>query len=171
MKSMITAFTILTVLSSCSSSKKYTDINAIGSQNTSYVFTLSRSSDDVRIVKKGPSVSATRDPSNREVFENSINQIAKDNNIKIEFSNAAINFHDDQVQVKSEIISAKWIFTATSATMLTEMKYTVNDKNYLITGMFKNWSGGEKAKILFKSITDANYKMLEQLAKNNNTIQ
>ncbi|MEM6737741.1 MAG: hypothetical protein AAF620_16885 [Bacteroidota bacterium] len=164
MKKILAHFFVLCITISCTSFKKYSDISQNLSNDKEYVFTLTRSSDDKKIVKIGPNLGETKTPSNRAMFERSIVQIAADTNLNISFSNYELKNDTNQIRIKSEIKSIEWKF-AMIANMFVEMEYEVDSKKYYITGNYKKWSGGTKTESLLNSIQDANYQLLKTLSE------
>ncbi|MEQ9230199.1 MAG: hypothetical protein RIF46_05910 [Cyclobacteriaceae bacterium] len=160
---LVTLIPFCLVLLGCSSSQSY--VNALNSSNARgrFIFTLEPSSDNVRIVKRGPHRNETRDPNNREIFRISLNEIAKETKLNIEYYGELGLSSEQATHVSCELMSAEWIFTLSSATMVTKFKYIVEGKEYFINGEHKNMTGGTKSNNLLKSIINANYKFLIQV--------
>ncbi len=102
----------------------------------------------------------TGDPNNRQLFIISLNEITKETKLNIEYFGEIGLSSELATHVSCELMSAEWIFTLSSATMVTKFKYVVNGKEYFINGEHKNMTGGTKSNNLLRSITNANYKFL-----------
>ena len=168
-KIILISLFLITIFCSCSTPMKYQNnmFNRTFYENKTIYFTLSGSSDFIRIVKEGPNRGETKTPNNREIFKKSIEDLAIETNLNLKYLESAKEINKSEILVRVNIKNLNWIFSFSNATMKSFVNYNIinETKSYDLSGIHKNNSGGSKEWNLYNSLKNANYLFLKELEK------
>jgi hypothetical protein len=169
MKKRIFSYIILIsfILVSCGSASDYTKntLNKDFYAGKTIYFTLNSNSLK-RVSFKGPRMGFENQPNVKEVFKESIEELALETKLNLKFVEDFNNPSNSELLVDVEITEILWSFGLSVATMNTTSNYNAkpNDKIYKIKGIRKNGGGSEKNN-LRKSLKNATYNFLKELEK------
>ncbi|MFV8347898.1 hypothetical protein [Flavobacterium sp. ZB4P13] len=162
------AILFLFTLVSCSTVSNYTKntLNTDFFKNKTIVFTLNSNSKE-QLNYEGPRAGYARPPNAKEVYRESIEELAKETKLNLKFEETEREILSSEIHIDAEITGMKWIFTLSSATMKTDVNYVSKKENKLfkITGSYRNMSGGSEKNNLRKSFKNANYLLLKEIEK------
>lgn len=168
MKKIAFLLFLIITLAGCSSASHYSNkkLNKDYFLGKTIVFILHPNSVD-KIKKEGPNVGNLRQLDVKNIFKKSVEELAYETKLNLKYEEYNYQVAQNEQLVSAEITSIRWIFTASSATMQTDVKYHLNevDKIIEIKGKFKNMMGGDEKPHLRKSFKNANYLLLEELGK------
>lgn len=116
---------------------------------------------------EGPRMGVEVQPNVKEVFKESIEELALETKLNLKFIENPNDISDSEMIVEAKITQALWSFGFSKATMKTTVTYkiTSNDnKTYQVNGIRKSGGGAENNN-LRKSLKNANYNFLKELEK------
>jgi ribosomal protein L31E len=116
---------------------------------------------------EGPKMGFIVQPNFKDVFRESIEELAQETKLNLRFIENRNEISDSEIIVEAKITQALWSFGFSKATMKTTVTYKVkstNDKTYQINGIRKSGGGAENNN-LRKSLKNANYNFLKELEK------
>lgn len=164
MKKLFYALLIAIIFSSCATQKHYSgsDITNPAVNGKTIIFTATEASNSTQIVKDGFAIGKLKQQKNIEIFKGAIAELAKETKLDLRYDDAT-NSNSKEKFVTSDITALRWKFTFSTATMESDIIFTdANAKTYMVTGSFRNGSGGRESKNLHRSFKNALYQFLQQ---------
>lgn len=164
MKKILFALLIFSlILTGCASKKHYSsaDIKNPAINGKTIIFSLTPASRETKIKKSGPAIGALQQQDNEKIFKEAIAELAKETQLDLRYSESAAS--TTEIAFNSDVTALRWKFGFSSASMESDIIFTdSNNKEYKITGLFKNSSGGSEEKHMHRSFKNAIFQLLQQ---------
>ncbi|EIA08326.1 hypothetical protein [Flavobacterium frigoris] len=158
---------LLLSLVGCATSSDFTknNLNNDFFKNKKIVFTFNENSKKA-VAYSGPKAGIERQPDVKEVFKQSIEELAKETKLDLKFNEFGNSNSNSDTNVNADVTEILWTFNLSSATMSTVINYKINNNEVdTINSSYKNMTGGNEKNNLLRCFKIANYSALKKLEK------